>query len=312
MTYKKYYRFNINTNEWKNTLTTREHGLGELQDQAPSLVLVFVVLVRHIIDISYHRCWRTQWSVCPARLWTALRVQGVRCLHRHCLHVLGCQTDQLHQHCPLLALLSLFHVVSRSCVFASFLGAYFLGKIWIFRTRLLRTVLPTWGRWVLWAPPRESWIYMLWGIQSENRRILARSSVAITRSSVAITRSSHGWPRGNRPIAARRGPFIGIGGSPFDSPDDIVRSSDGACQVIGYFPLHFGRWPPDRRSMIGRCPTGRGQMRKSGEESADHLANFNCELNLPDHRRMSPGWGPGWGPDFCRIRAPDHPTVIRR
>ena len=31
---------------------------------------------------------RTQRSVCPARLWTALRVQGVRCLHRHCLHVL--------------------------------------------------------------------------------------------------------------------------------------------------------------------------------------------------------------------------------
>ena len=54
--------------------------------------------------------------------------------------------------------------------------------------------------------------------------------------------------------------------------------------------LHFGRWPPDRRSMIGRCPTGRRRMRKSGEESADYLANFNCELNLPDHSRMSPGW----------------------
>ena len=107
----------------------------------------------------------------------------------------------------------------------------------------------------------------------------------------------HGWPRGNRPIAARRGPFIGIGGSPFDSPDDIVRSSDGDCRIsvrwpADFFPLHFGRWPPDRRSMIGRCPTGRRRMRKSGEESADHPANFNCELNLPDHHRMSPGWVP--------------------
>ena len=33
-------------------------------------------------------------------------------------------------------------------------------------------------------------------------------------------------------------------------------------------------------------------MRKSGEELADHPANFNCELSLPDHRRMSPGWVP--------------------
>ena len=53
-----------------------------------------------------------------------------------------------------------------------------------------------------------------------------------------------------------------------------------------FFPLHFGRWPPDRRSMIGLCPTGRRRTRKSGEESADDPANFNCELNLPDRRRM--------------------------
>ena len=77
----------------------------------------------------------------------------------------------------------------------------------------------------------------------------------------------HGWLRGNRPIAARRGPFIGIGGSPFDSPDDIVRSSDGDCRNLRsmtcrFFPLHFGWWPPNRCSMIGRCPTGRRQMRK--------------------------------------------------
>ena len=32
---QKYYRFNFK-NYWKNTLTTREHGLGELQDQATS------------------------------------------------------------------------------------------------------------------------------------------------------------------------------------------------------------------------------------------------------------------------------------
>ena len=107
----------------------------------------------------------------------------------------------------------------------------------------------------------------------------------------------HGWPRGNRPMAAWRGPFIGIGGSPFDGPDDIVRSSHGDCRISVRWPADFfhyisGRWPPNRRSMIGRCPTGRRRMKKSGEESADHPANFNCELNLPDHRRMSPGWVP--------------------
>ena len=39
---------------------------------------------------------------------------------------------------------------------------------------------------------------------------------------------------------------------------------------------------------------GRRRMRKSGEESADHPANFNCELNLPGHRWMSAGWVLNW------------------
>ena len=59
-------------------------------------------------------------------------------------------------------------------------------------------------------------------------------------------------------------------------------------------------------------------MAKLPQESADHPANYNCELNLPDHRRMSAGCVlkgcsiGGWPSDFCRIRAPDHRTVIRR
>ena len=119
---------------------------------------------------------------------------------------------------------------------------------------------------------------------------IARSPPDHPLQSLDHPTAPHGWPRGNRPIAARRGPFIGIGRSPFDGRDDIVRRlPDLRSMTCGFFPLHFGRWPPDRRSMIGRCPTGRRQMRKSGEESADHPANFNCELNLPDHRRMSPG-----------------------
>ena len=96
-------------------------------------------------------------------------------------------------------------------------------------------------------------------------------------------------------MAARRGPFIGIGGSPFDDTGIIVRSSNGDCRIsvrspADFLPLHFGRWPTDRRSGIGRCPTGRRRMRKSGEASGGRRANFNCELNLPGHRRMSAGW----------------------
>ena len=68
------------------------------------------------------------------------------------------------------------------------------------------------------------------------------------------------------------------------------RLPDLRSMTCGFFPLHFGRWPPDRRAMIGQCPMGRRRMRKSGEELADHPANFNCELNLPGDRRMSAGW----------------------
>ena len=55
----------------------------------------------------------------------------------------------------------------------------------------------------------------------------------------------HGWLRRNRPIAARRGPFIGIGGSPFDSPDDIVRSLDGDCRISARWPADFFRYNSD-------------------------------------------------------------------
>ena len=71
----------------------------------------------------------------------------------------------------------------------------------------------------------------------------------------------HGWPCGNRPTAARRGPFIGIGRSPFDGPDDIVRSLHGDCWIsvrlpADFFPLHFRTVAP--RSLLDdrTGPTG--------------------------------------------------------
>ena len=75
---------------------------------------------------------RTQRSVCPACLWTALRVQvSSSPLSARSWLVDGSSAT------PVLAVggfLSLFHVFSRSWAFASFLGPYFMGKIWIFRT----------------------------------------------------------------------------------------------------------------------------------------------------------------------------------
>ena len=74
-----------------------------------------------------------------------------------------------------------------------------------------------------------------------------------------------------------------------------MRSSNGEMPDLrsiacGFLPLHFLRWPTDRLSGIGQCPTGRRRMRKSGEASCGRRANFNCELNLPDDCRMSAGW----------------------
>ena len=134
---------------------------------------------------------------------------------------------------------------------------------------------------------------MLWGIQSENRRIPARSSVAITRSSDGASRmTARESPDGRQAWALYRHWLISVRWPRWHRAVIGRRLPDLRSMTCGFFPLHFGRWPPDRRSMIGRCPTGCRRMRKSGEESADHPANFNCELTLPDHRRMSPGWVP--------------------
>ena len=152
-------------------------------------------------------------------------------------------------------------------------------------------MLLPWSLWFLWAPPPESWIYMLWGIQGVNWRTSARSSVAIAGSSDGDSRmTARESPDGRQALALYRHRRISVRWHGDHRAVIERRLPDLRSMTCGFFPLHFGRWPPDRRAMIGRCPTGRRQMRKSGEESADHLANFSCELNLPGDRRMSAGW----------------------
>ena len=105
----------------------------------------------------------------------------------------------------------------------------------------------------------------------------------------------HGWPRGNRRMAARRGSLyrhrrISVRWHGKHRAVIERRLPDLRSIACGFLPLHFLRWPTDRRLGIEWCPTGRRRMRKSGEASCGHWANFNCELNLPGHRRMSAGW----------------------
>ena len=216
----------------ERTLTTREHGLGELQDQAPSLVLVFVVLVRHIIEarvLAEERSNLFVLLVCE-RLWE-FRASGVFivtvCMFLTCRRTSSTSTGRRWLFSPCftwfpalgLLLLSWGHILEEKYEYSE-----------------LRTVLPPWSLWVLWAPPRESWD--LYAVRDPEWKI-AGSPPDHPLQSLDHPTAPHGWPRGNRPIAARRGPFIGIGGSPFDSPDDIVRSSDGDCRISVRWPADF-------------------------------------------------------------------------
>ena len=279
---QKYYRFNFK-NEWKNTLTTREHGLGELQDQATSVLLVFVVRVGHIIQarvLAEERSDLFVLLVCE-RLWefraSVVFIVTV-CTFLTCRWFI-CYTSPGHWWLSLLVS-RVFPVLS----FCFFPGGIYHGKNMNIPNYILYCHLGVCESCELLH--QSPGFYMLWGIQSENRRIPARSSNGASRMTARESpdrrqawalyrhrRISVRWPGWHRAVIGRRLP-------------------DLRSMTCGFFPLHFGRWPPDRRSMIGRCPTGRRRMRKSGEESADHPANFNCELNLPDHRRMSPGWVP--------------------
>ena len=87
----------------------------------------------------------------------------------------------------------------------------------------------------------------------------------------------------------------------------------------------FGRHNRDFPTVALGSPCGDRQAaaRRLNDEwivgtSADHPANFNCELKSNGRRRMSAGWALQeclFGrppPDFCRIRALDHRIVIRR
>ena len=135
------------------------------------------------------------------------------------------------------------------------------------------------------------------------------------------------WPCGHRAVTVR---WLSLSRLPADHLWVTVRSPCDHRGIIprwpgGDRPIFWQYFPKKNRTVarrsppdVRRRPGGRRRMAKLPQESADHPANYNCELNLPDRRRMSAGCVlkgcsiGGWPSDFCRIRAPDHRTVIRR
>ena len=104
------------------------------------------------------------------------------------------------------------------------------------------------------------------------------------------------WPDGDHTDICKSSSdnfsFIHTARSPCDHRGRIPRWPNGDQPIYGIvFPQNFGRWPTGHRQMFGRHPAGRRWMSELPQASADDPANFNCELNLPDHRRTSAGWG---------------------
>ena len=197
---QKYYRFNIK-NEWKNTLTTREHGLGELQDQATSLLLVFVVGVGHIIEarvVAEERSDLFVLLVCE-RLWE-FRASGVFigtvCTFLTCRRFISYTSPGrrwLFSPCftcfPALGLLLLS-------------WGYILWEKYEYYE--LSTVLPPWGLWVLWAPPTR--VLDLYAVRdpeckSADPRAIIRCNRSIIRRRLTDDRAGiTRWPPGMGPL----------------------------------------------------------------------------------------------------------------
>ena len=102
-------------------------------------------------------------------------------------------------------------------------------------------------------------------------------------------------PAGGRPVTVR---WLSLSRLPADHPWLTVRSPCDHRGIIPRWPGEdwpiFGNiFPKKNRTVSHRSPPdvrwrpgGRRRMAKLPQESADHLANFNCKLNLPDRRRM--------------------------
>ena len=130
-------------------------------------------------------------------------------------------------------------------------------------------------------------------------------------------------PAGDRAVTIR---WLSKSRLPADHPWVTVRCPDGEQRMsvwplVGFFPPITPQIPTSCRAAAGRWPGG--ARRAPADElicvtSADHPANFNCELKCSRHRPMTVGWAlqeclfGRLPPDFCRIWCKTRRTVIRR
>ena len=248
--------------ECKNTLTTREHGLGELLDQECSLLLVLVVRVGHVVKtrvLTEEHCDLPVLFICE-RLWEfrpcCFFISTVLTWHltwRRFITSTSPGRLGLFSPCcftwfPALALLLLSLAHCYNSINLTPIVVFTLRSVRLLSssTRVLLYLYCCEGSRVLIVRfPRDH------PLQSRDHRM-----------------APHGWSHGNRWMTARRGPFIGTAGSPFDDTGIILRSSDGDCRISVRSPADFycyisdgGPWIAARGSDgVPRAAAGWGKV----------------------------------------------------
>ena len=231
---QKWYQCKIKI-ECKNTLTTREHGLGELLDQDCSLLLILVVRVGHIVkawvlteerrDLPVLFVCEGLWELRPCCFFISTVLTWHLTRRRFVTSTspgrLGLFSPCCFTWFPALGLmlLSLAHIwTMKNCV-----STLRSRRVMSSSTRVLLYLYCCEGSRVLTAGfPRDH------PLQSLDHRT-----------------APHGWSHGNRWMTARRGPFIGTAGSPLDDTGITVRSSDGDCRISIRSPADFYRYISD-------------------------------------------------------------------
>ena len=150
--------------------------------------------------------------------------------------------------------------------------------------------------------------------------IFLKTQYTGTAHSMGTPWMTAGWSHGHRSMTVRSRYNQQFEG---ENRQMIERSPTGGRAASRRWP--FGRHNRYFPTVALGSPCGDRQAaaRWQNDEwivgtSADHPANFNCELKCHGRRRMSPGWAlqecllgqPP--PDFCRIWCKTRRTVIRR
>ena len=103
------------------------------------------------------------------------------------------------------------------------------------------------------------------------------------------------WPDGDQTnicmSSSGKFSFIHSAWSPSNHLKGIPGGPNRERPICGsLFPPNFRRWPTGHWQMFRRHPVGHRWMNEWPQTLGGLPANFNCELNLPRHRRTSARW----------------------